>query len=207
MPSEDGEIACFDKSPAAADCHLEWRCKTLGELRERETKSDVFFGGLSNVSVECKLTETVFTPCSQPLIKPAAPNYKRDHCDGSYSVQRSRADRCSLSSKGILYWKHVSAIFEWSADSDHLQCPIRIPYQLVRNILAARLGHAVLVYDIRNPAFLSDGERYGIWRALRKSLRDSSRLRRCSWQRIIGALEHDPDLNEFVRELKAKYLF
>lgn len=205
ISTEEGDPAFFEDPPLATDCHLELACKTLGERIGRETKSDVLFRCRRSVSVECKFTEDAFTPCSQTAIKSSAANYERDFCDGGYRYQRGRTERCSLTAKGILYWAKIPALFRWSANVDHSPCPIHVPYQLLRNVLAAQDGHALLVYDDRNPAFRRDGECTRIWMELRANLREPSRLRRCSWQQIAGALAADSDLSGFTSELNEKY--
>jgi hypothetical protein len=94
--ADDGDLAFFDDARLPSECHLEHPCTSLGELPNRETKSDVFFGGEHKVSVECKLAEDAFGSCSQPAILPTARNYDRDLCDGTYTRQRSRRERCSF---------------------------------------------------------------------------------------------------------------
>jgi hypothetical protein len=94
--------------------------------------------------------------------------------------------------------------FQWRQDVEYQVCPIEAPYQLVRNVLAADQGHALVVFDERNPAFGPEGECARQWSAVRANLLDPSRLRRCSWQRILKALEQDPELDEFTTELRDK---
>jgi hypothetical protein len=205
--ADDGDFAFFTDARSPGECHLEYPCTSLGELPDRETKSDVFFGGAHKISVECKLAEETFGSCSQPTILPAAPNYDRDLCDGTYSRQRSRRERCSLTEKGILYWKRIPELLRWDAESDQSPCPMRVPYQLVRNLLAAESGHAVLVYDSRNPHFERGGVCAESFQSVRNDLNDPSRLRRCSWQAICCVLASDRDLHDFVEELRLKFGF
>ena len=87
-----------------------------------------------------------------------------------------------------------------------------VPYQLVRNILAACVedgrvnpdrGHALLVYDDRNPAFRPSEQ--GTFEQLRRDLRDPTMLRRCSWQSIIRVMADYDDLTWLVTALGEKY--
>jgi len=207
VKADDGGFAFFSEAPLASDCYLEHPCTSLGELTNRETKSDVFFDGKHKVSVECKLAEDAFGSCSQPTILPTAPNYDRDLCDGTYTRQRLRRERCSLTEKGILYWKRIPAILRWDAQADRSPCPMRMPYQLVRNLLVAESGHAVLVYDARNPHFQFGGDCAEAFELLRNDLHDPTKLRRCSWQAVCDVLVDDSDLRDFVDELKMKFGF
>jgi len=207
VKADDGGLAFFTETPLASECYLEHPCTSLGELTNRETKSDVFFDGKHKVSVECKLAEEAFGSCSQPTILPTAPNYERDLCDGTYSRQRLRRERCSLTEKGILYWERIPAILRWDAEADRSPCPMRTPYQLVRNVLVAESGHAVLVYDSRNPHFKRSGDCAELFERLRNDLHDPTKLQRCSWQAICDVLADDSDLRDFVAELKLKFGF
>ena len=205
--ADDGGPAFFLDAPPPSECLLENKCTFLGELPDRETKSDVFFGGRQKISVECKLAEDAFGSCSQPALAPTSSNYGRDICDGSYSRQRARRERCSLTEKGILYWEKIPGVLTWDAEVDHPECPLRFPYQLVRNLLAAESGQAVLVYDSHNPLFQRGGACAECFETVRNALHDERRLRRCSWQTICGILAHDSDLHDFVEELKLKFGF
>ena len=124
MADDDGDFAFFTDARSPSECHLEHPCTSLGELPDRETKSDVFFGGAHEVSVECKLAEDAFGPCSQPTILPTAPNYDRDLCDGTYTQQRSRRERCSLtereSSTGNGFLRCLSGT--WKLINRHAPC-------------------------------------------------------------------------------------
>ena len=207
VKADDGGFAFFTETPLASDCYLEHPCTSLGELTNRETKSDVFFDGKHKVSVECKLAEDAVGSCSQPTILPTAPNYDRDLCDGTYTRQRLRRERCSLTEKRILYWQRIPAILRWNADADRSPCPMRTPYQLVRNLLVAESGHAVLVYDSRNPQFQNGGDCTETFERVRNDLHDPMKLRRCSWQAICGVLSDDSDLHDFMADLKMKFGF
>ena len=110
------------------------------------------------------------------------------------------------------YWEHIPSVLNWDADRDQTPCPLAKPYQLVRNVLAASVvegkvrrgsGHAVLVYDDRNPAF--QPRDHGPFEKLRAQLRDATVLRRCSWQAILTAMDRHDDLQWLVRAVDHKY--
>lgn len=137
-----------------------------------------------------KLAEDAFGRCSRPGLTSDKPNYARDHCDGSYAIQRRRTVRCSLSERGVLYWQFVPHLFAWGGDQDHRPCPMEITYQLTRNVLAACVdddgkldrenAHALVIYDARNPAFHPDGPADVQWWAAVLALRYPRLLRRVS---------------------------
>jgi hypothetical protein len=109
----------------------------------------------------------------------------------------------------------VPSILAWQAGQDHRPCPLSGTYQLVRNILAACVtsegridpdgGHALVIYDARNPAFSDGGDADGQWKDCLGALENHSLLRRCSWQRLITRLRHDEDLSWLVNGLARKY--
>ena len=98
---------------------------------------------------------------------------------------------CFLTAIGVLYWKYIPGLFKWNSNVDHVPCPIRKNYQLVRNILAACVrpdgsvlaekGHAVLIYDERNPAFQKGGKGHTALENTREALHKPQLLRKCSW--------------------------
>ena len=194
---------------------MEYLVEHLGE--PRPTSVDVWLDdGVQRVAVECKFTERKFGPCTRPTLRPGRnPNYERDHCDGSYTRQRGRRTRCSLTEIGVRYWQHLPELFAWSADRDMKPCPLDGTYQLARNVLAACVrpdgtvdadgGHALVIYDGRNPEFLPGGKAARQWEAATRGLVGRPLLRRCSWQRLVAHLANDPDLTWLVRGLAAKY--
>jgi hypothetical protein len=135
------------------------------------------------IAVECKLAEDKFGACSRPDLKVDDPQYLTDFCNESYTVQMNRAERCALTSKGIWYWEFVPQPTSWSADVDHVPCPLRSTYQIIRNLLAAcvcpisrpRLdlpnGHVVVIFDDRNPAFRQGGQAHSALLATKTGLR------------------------------------
>lgn len=214
IESEDG-FAIFGPDLKPENIQFEHEVKSLGE--PRPTSVDVLIGGKKSVMIECKFTEDGVGSCSRPRLKPKDNNFDRDYCDGSYHHQNNREARCSLTHNGIKYWDHLPELFGWDSSSDHTPCPMRYPYQLIRNVLAAVVdengtldtdrGHAVLVYDERNPVFQSDGAGMMNWMLVRNELNDPNLLQRCSWQEIAGRLRACDDLNWLSEGLAEKYGF
>lgn len=212
LEAEDGRPAFFESSAGFA-LELEHAVSTLGE--PRPTSVDALLEGPRRVAVEVKLTEADFGRCSRPRLTPADDNFGRDHCDGSFSVQRGRGERCSLSEIGVRYWEYVPRLFLWSGSQDHAACPVSATYQLVRNVLAAcvaadgtldvQSGHALVVFDERNPAFLAGGAAHSAWRAAIGALRHPHLLRRVSWQKLASHLDHNSDLAWLAAGLRDKY--
>ena len=191
---------------------LEYQVNYLVE--PRPTSVDALFDGQYRVAVECKLSEAEVGACSRPGLGPADANYERDHCDGSYTHQRGRRDRCVLTERGIAYWRYIPKLFTWPADADLQPCPLRSTYQLVRNILAACVrpngdldlaAHAVLLYDARNPGFAEGGKGYLACQAVRSALKNPVLLRRCTWQELVACLRRDAELNWLTEALRSKY--
>ena len=213
IPAECGRPAFF---AAGGDWNVEYE-HAVGTLNERRpTIIDVLLDGpRRRVAVECKFMETEFGRCSRPALKPGDFSYDRQRCDGGYRVQAGRRERCALTEIGIRYWRYLPQIFDWAADRDHVPCPFHAGYQLARNALAAcfapdgsfdpNRGHALLVYDDRNPAFADGGEAYRQWRDALAACRVPGLLRRVSWQRLAAALAMAPELAWLAEGLRAKY--
>tara|TARA_R110002072_G_scaffold91255_5_gene203538 strand:- start:2579 stop:3427 length:849 start_codon:yes stop_codon:yes gene_type:complete len=186
----------------------------LGE--PRPTSIDVLLASSGRrVAVECKFTETEFGTCSRPRLRPGDAGYPKQYCDGSYTVQQGRADRCALTSIGVRYWEYLPQLFSWPADRDHNPCPFGAVYQLGRNALAATatsndeidlsLGHTLIVYDSRNPAFNAGGKADRQWEATLGACLVPGLLRRVSWQHLVGAITPTPELSWLVEGLRGKY--
>ncbi len=206
----------FLNSILSTEClSLEHKVDYLGE--PRPTSVDVFISGSYQISIECKFTEVEIGTCSRPRLRPLDGNYESQHCDGTYSFQRGRNERCSLSELGIKYWDYVPSFFHWENDRDLNPCPLNKNYQLVRNILAAGIaadgktsiknGHAVMIYDERNPAFQTGGKGLAAYLETKKSLMQPKMLRKCSWQKIINLLREKDVLRWLTDELRDKYGF
>lgn len=178
----------------------------------RPTSVDVWFETSNRrIAVECKLTESEFGRCSRPKLARDDPSY----CDGSYSQQMQRQQRCALSELRIAYWQHIPQLFDWAADRDHVPCPLDATYQIVRNILAAVVtpdrgididtGHALIVYDARSPAFTSGGAARNALETVYGALRYPEVLRIVSWQTLISRVEIERDCRWLTSELARKY--
>jgi hypothetical protein len=193
---------------------FEQEVRTLAE--PRPTSVDVFLSRSDQrVAVECKFTEQNFGTCSRPRLRPGDPTYAEQYCDGNYRPQAGRSDRCALTAIGVTYWDHLPSLFAWPADRDHAPCPFEAVYQLARNVLAAVLtpdgeldpagGHALIVYDARNPAFMVGGEADRQWEAAVAACLVPGLLRRLSWQRLLAFMATAPELAWLVTALGAKY--
>ncbi len=212
LAAEDGHPAFFAES-AGYRLHLEYQARGLGE--PRPTSLDVYLDGPRRVAVEVKLSEAAFGVCSRPRLLATDSRFQQDHCDGSFSIQRGRQTRCSLSERGILYWRFVPQVFIWSGTQDHRPCPLGATYQLVRNILAVCVGqdgtldtdrgHVLVVYDRRNPAFQAGGDADKVWWATVRALRFPRLLRRVSWQSLAAHMARYPDLVWLTKALDAKF--
>jgi len=191
------------------DMTFERDVRWLGE--PRPTSIDVYLERSQyRIAVECKLSESVFGPCSRPDLPPDNPS----NCDGTYTVQHGRRHRCALTEKRVRYWQYAPAVLDWNPDVDHSPCPMKLTYQLVRNVLAATVrqdhvetapGHALIIYDQRNPAFWPGGKARSAYDAVCNAFRHPGLLRTVSWQRIIHQLSAASDLRWLVDELEAKY--
>lgn len=202
-----------DANVSPENFSMEYSVKYLGE--PRSTSVDGFITGDYQVAIECKFAETEVGSCSRPRLEKGDSNYETDCCDGTFTRQRGRRERCSLTEVGVLYWKYVPGLFTWQNDRDLSPCPLRRNYQLVRNILAACIrpngtllpqnGHAVLIYDERNPAFQRGGDGFDAFEETREALKNPNLLRKCSWQRIIRHIRNKADLTWLTEQLESKY--
>jgi hypothetical protein len=211
IKAEDGRLA-FGTALNQTSLELEKDIDSLGEQLGRSTSVDVWFEGPYRVAVECKLSEAAFGTCSRTRLEPG----DKQHCDGSYTLQGERKmERCSLTQVGVRYWNYSEAAFGWSADIDHRRCPMSNTYQLMRNVLAAcvvtdgaldeGIGHALVIYDQRNPSMAEDGECGRQWREIFSALRNPGTLRPLSWQSLIAQWPNDDVLDWLRSELRAKY--
>lgn len=207
VTADDDAIPAFGPGPIGpSDLELEHDVCSLNEVRA--TSVDVLVSGSTSICVECKLSEQEVGCCSRPRLKKSDPEY----CDGSFARQGGRSHRCALAERGMSYWEHIPSVLNWEVDCDQNPCPLAKPYQLVRNLLAAVVaegkvrggrGHALLVYDERNPAF--QPRENGPFEELRAQLRDATMLRRCSWQAILAAMDRHDDLQWLIGALDCKY--
>jgi hypothetical protein len=213
ITAEGGMLAFFESAQEAPSLELESHVNTLNE--PRQTCIDAYFSGSHRIAVEVKFAEVRFGTCSRPRLTAKNPNFKRDHCNGTLTHQRSRQDRCSLTEQKIRYWQYVPQLFNWSADSDAHPCPLAQTYQLVRNLLAVSVNtdgtlntnnaHVLVIYDNRNPAFEPGGTADVQWQLTVAALRFPNMLRRLSWQRLTGHLAAHETLHWLVDGLRRKY--
>lgn len=213
VPAECGRPAFFDDYRGwTLDFEHKVRC-----LKEPSpTSIDVLLSrpnGHGRVAVECKFTEPKFSNCSRTNPKRYPDPNK--YCDGSYRVQGGRVNRCALTEIGVRYWDHLPSLFNWPGNRDHNPCLFRDVYQLARNALAAALtpmgqldstgGHALVVYDARNPNFQAGGKAEEQWDLAVKACRVPGLLRRLSWQRLLAAIAPSSELAYLVDGVREKY--
>ena len=211
---DDDGVDLFGKVQISSDnFEMEHNIDYLGE--PRHTSLDGYISGDYRIAIECKFTEPEVGTCSRPRLESTASNYECEHCNGTYSIQRARKERCSLTEIGVLYWRYVPSLFKWKNDNDLIPCPLNKNYQLVRNILAAGVkpdgtvsvndGHVVLIYDERNPAFQNNG--YGLiaFMEVQEALQEPTMLRKCSWQRIVQRIREKDILSWLTENLTLKY--
>jgi len=187
----------------AEQLELEVEVKSLGE--PTPTTLDVFLmHDDRSVAIECKLTETSFGTCSRTEARAD----RETICNGSYSRQQGRSERCALSEIGVLYWRHAVQLFDWPQGTDMVVCPLAETYQVVRNAFAAGAegaGHALLVYDARNPAYGPGGRADAQWRAAAGACLVPGLMRRVTWQQIAGTIAQVPALLWLSEGLAAKH--
>ena len=213
---DDDGLDLFGKAKISSDnFEMEHKVNHLNE--PRPTSLDGYISGEYQVAIECKFTEPEVGTCSRPRLRQTDSNYEREHCDGSYSVQRPRKEYCSLTEIGVLYWEYVPKLFNWQRDRDYKPlCPLNKNYQLVRNILAIGVkneiafpdnGYVVLIYDERNPAFQENGDGLNAYIETKLALIMPTMLRKCSWQKIVSHLRAQNMLPWLMENLNLKYGF
>jgi len=186
---------------------FDYRVTTLNE--PRPTQVDLFLPGREgHVAIECKLWEDRLSPCWQVT---------SHQCNSSYAYQvgRSPGQRCTLTEKGIAYWRYIPQLFHWQAYIDHPICPIWKPYQLVRNVLAAAVDPergqiwgqpvAILVFDANNPALALGGKIDEQFQAVQAALQGPATLKRTTWQAIAGVLLERGGYEDLTAWLDEKY--
>lgn len=174
-------------------------------------------GPAGRVAIERKFTETDFGTGSRPRLRPADPSYAPQHCNGAYRIQAGRSTRCSLTEIGARYWERLPDLFARPGDRDHTPCSFGPDYQLARNALAAAQtpngafnpggGHALVLYDARNPAFQAGGSADAQWEAAQSACLVPGLLRRLTWQRFAERIAAAPELMWLTESLKEKYSF
>ncbi|MCA9872314.1 MAG: hypothetical protein KC441_01630 [Anaerolineales bacterium] len=213
LQSDEGEPLFGETQVSSANFQMEFKVNHLGE--PRSTSLDGYISGDYRVAIECKFTEIEFGVCSRPRLTPRDSKYELEHCNGSYSRQGTRLERCPLSSIGVLYWRYIPLLFKWQSDKDLLPCPLNKNYQLVRNVLAIGAkadgavsvddGHVLVIYDERNPAFQEEGSALAAYIETQAALRKPTMLRKCSWQRITEHIRSCGSLPWLTEHLALKY--
>lgn len=199
LKSDDGLPAFGEADLSPYNFSMEHEVAILNE--PRPTSLDAFISGRYRVAIECKLSETGFGRCSRPRLHENSP----EHCSGSFSIQKKRNNRCALAEIGVRYWEHIPSVLAWAADHDYHPCPLNYSYQLVRNVLAACVredgttstqnGHALIIYDERNPEFadlVMGTEAFGMTRL---ALKEGKNLEKISWQQIIAFMKQNKRLD------------
>ena len=200
----------FGKTTTETTLSMEVDVRTLGE--PRPTQLDVHLATDSyRVAVECKFCEVGFGTCSRVQAHPT----ETPLCDGTYSHQQGRRTRCALSEIGVSYWEFIPAVFDWSATRDMSPCPLLPTYQIVRNILAAVVdedgrvdpssGHAVFIYDGRNPAYELGGAADAQLRQAAAACKVPGAIRRVTWQELMRACSGSTDLRWLPEAMKVKH--
>lgn len=212
LHDEQGRPVFGKEAITPENFRMEYKVESLAE--PRPTSLDAFVVGKHPIAIECKLMEAEVGSCSRPRLTKHDSNYEKDLCGGTYTVQRGRIERCSLTEIGVKYWSHVPQVFKWTADADLAPCPLRANYQLVRNLLAVSIpsdavptgvGHVVLLYDERNPAFQEGGKGHIAYEETRNALHEPERLKKCSWQQIARLMREEMRLPWLADQLEDKY--
>jgi len=207
LTTEDGERPFASGQQLTLE--MEHAVAHLGE--PRPTEIDVLVSSSEPVAIECKWTEREVGSCSRPRL----PSEHPEHCPGEYRCKTAGISRCVLSGLGVRYWEHVPKLFTWSSDFDHLPCPLKDTYQLVRNVLAIGVGPdgcltsgkamALLLYDQRNPDFQDGGKGHAAYTQVRAALRNPRLLQRCTWQKVLHLMRNDAELGWLTEHLALKY--
>jgi hypothetical protein len=213
LKEDDGELLFENTDLINDQFSMEQKIHHLGE--PRSTSLDGFISGDYQVAIECKFTETEVGACSRPKLSSKAENYNRDYCNGSYSQQKHRKSNCSLTEIGVEYWNFIPELFNIRNENEFVLCPLNRNYQLFRNILAVGVrkdkttstenGHAILIYDERNPAFLQAGKGYISYYETKRALINQKMLRKISWQRIVKTLRFNNTLPWLTEGIEEKY--
>ena len=97
---DEGQALLGATRTSPVNMAMEFKINYLGE--PRSTSLDVYFGGDYRVAIECKFTEMEVGTCSRPRLTPAELGCASEYCDGTYTKQQMRKERCSLTEIGIL---------------------------------------------------------------------------------------------------------
>ncbi len=208
-------LRLFGHLPVTSDQFtLEYKIKGLGELRS--TSLDGCVDGEYRIAIECKFSESSYSPCPRPRLKKDDPLYESEYCSGEYPSKPMRATRCPMQAKGVKYWDYAPYLFKLDKDGYYPACPLNEGHQIIRNLLAAgtaersvtaRNGHTVIFYDARNPSFQPGGKADKVYHEVKKLLKVPAMLRKSSWQKLIALMKERNALPWLTENLALKYGF
>jgi hypothetical protein len=153
------ELECIDNSNRLAE--------------KTPTQIDVVaIGDRSILAIECKFTERGGS-CSQTKLISIGGRKVRQ-CTGNYEPQTNprsgKEGRCSLTQKGIGYWKGIPEIFGIDSEQDHMPCPFKgEAFQWMRNTVLAhqiatesgRSGRVVAAFANAPNLYMAEAVRRG----------------------------------------------
>jgi hypothetical protein len=187
LKDDSGELLFGEASLAAKNLTLEHDFKAGPE--SAPVRLDGFVAGNYRVSIACALSETDMD---------SAAGHKAD----SSGEQHRRSQ------------DHLAKLFV-GGRSDEGCKPLKATDPLVGQVLAACVrddgslvpagGHAVLLYDNRNPAFQTGGKGFAAFNTVRSSLKRHETLRKCSWQIVLEQLANVHSMRWLTGFLNAKY--
>jgi hypothetical protein len=188
---------------------LEKKIDYLGE--RRKTSIDIFISGDYQIAIECKFRERGLGTCTSPTLNKVHPSY----CNGQFYNLATQKEKCPKSRARALYWDYVPLLFDWEKSEAINHCPLDQNYQLVRTILSAAgrkdkskprsNGHAVLIYDERNPQAQPGGKMFRSFMETKNALINPKMLRKISWQNILNTMRGDETLSWLTVQLHDKY--
>lgn len=208
LECDDGETL-LSKGVLPASAIFEHPAVDL-EKGKRKTQIDVFIsGGSLRIAIECKLMEDKVGSCSESRDGKEADVYGQ--IPGFATCHRVRLN-------GARYWEFLKDISDIEPEGPWCSCPLKDPYQIARNVLAASLdpetsglggeGIALLLYDSNNPRFSPGGKADKIFFEFRNHLNDPSILKKASWQSFAKLIEEQgnrPEHSELLGYLSSKY--
>jgi hypothetical protein len=122
LQSDEGEPLFNGAQVSSDNFEMEFKVNYLGE--PRSTSLDGYISGNYRIAIECKFTEMEFGTCSRPRLTSKDSKYELEYCNGNYSRQATRQERCPLNSIGVLYWRYIEFLFKWQSDKDLFPCPL-----------------------------------------------------------------------------------
>lgn len=180
------------------------------ETGRRKTQIDFFIsGGRSRIAIECKLMEDKIGDCSESKDGKESKAFRQlPGCDACHRVRLN----------GARYWELLPQISDIKLEGPWCYCPLKEPYQIARNVMAAALdpdtgefdgnGIALLLYDGNNPRFGKGGKADRIFSEFRSRLNNPSILRKASWQSFARSIKEQgkrPEYSQLLGYLSDKY--